>query len=76
MISLLFNDTDKKMNIQSTRRPSLSKLFTITPNFKRNHTTYLLSHHLEKDIKHLIANTNNTLHHACEERQKKGNLRK
>lgn len=41
---------------------------------KRTHANYLLSHHLEEDIEHLIADTNNALHHACQD--KKGNLRK
>lgn len=33
---------------------------------------YLLSHHLKENIKYLVANTNDALHHAC----KKGKLRK
>lgn len=30
----------------------------------------LFSHHLQENIKNLVANTNNTLHHACGEDRK------
>lgn len=34
--------------------------------------SYLFSHHLQKDIKHLITHTNNALHHACEDKEREG----
>lgn len=65
---MVFTDIEHWKNILN----KTSKLFEIVWECDVN---YLFSHHLEEDIKHLITNTNNALHHACEDKEREFDTR-